>query len=61
MFTQHPGTINTNQRHDEREEPGVDEEVISADLYDVEEQGGHGQQNALSHYKLLQSIFQEEA
>lgn len=51
----------TNQRDDECEEPSVDEEIISADLYDVEEQRGDGQQNALSHRKLLQSIFQEEA
>lgn len=51
----------TNQRDDECEEPGVDEEIISANLYDVEEQRGHGQQDEMSHYKFLQSIFQEEA
>lgn len=50
-----------NQRDDEREEPGVDEEIVSADLDDVQEQRGHGQQDALGHHKLLQSIFQEEA
>lgn len=51
----------TNQRDDECEEPGVDEEIISTDLDDVEEQRGDGQQNALRHHKLLQSVFQEEA
>ena len=50
----------TNQRDDESEEPGVDEEVISTDLDDVEEQGGHRQQNTLSHRKLLQGVLQEE-
>ncbi len=50
----------TDQWDDECEEPGIDEEVITTDLDDVEEQWCHWQQNTLSHSELLESVFQEE-
>lgn len=50
----------TNQRDEQREEPSVDEEIISSDLYDVQEQRAHRQQDALGHCKLLHCVLQEK-
>lgn len=66
MFSHHlhesrRGERSTNQRNTQGEEPGIDEEVVAADLDDVEEQRGHRQQDTLSHYKFLHSILKEES
>lgn len=50
----------TDQRYTQGKEPGVDEEVVSTDLDDVEEQRSHRQQDALGHNKLLNGILQKE-
>lgn len=58
--TARPYTVLTDQRDDEGEEPGIDEEVVSASFDDVDEGGGDGQSDQLHHYKLLGLILEEE-
>lgn len=59
VFTEQ-GECATNQRNDQGKEPSINEEVVSADLYDVQQQGGHRKQDALSDSKLLHGIFEEK-
>lgn len=51
----------TNQGNAQGKEPGVDEEVVTTDLNDVEQQRGHWQQDALGHSKFLHRVLQEKS
>ena len=49
------------QWHDENKQPGVDEEVVAADLYDVDEKRRDRHRQRHRHQQLLDVVFEEKS